>query len=268
MAEPSSQKGSIPPQAYEAQYYQTACDGYKEFGESHGRSLPLRLKIPLSLAQIKPGMRIVDIGCGRGEVVYHAVQSGARVWGLDYSAEAVKIARSTLKDNLDPEKSLNYMIEQCDATRLPFPSSSIDRVLMLDVIEHLTPIQLATSLKEVYRVLKPDGYLVVHTMPSLWYYRYGYRVFRFIQSLCGIKLPRDPRDRYEYSYLHINEQTPASLRKIIVKNGFTGRVWLQTTQDYSAENNRFFRTMMFILVNLYPFRWIFCDDIFAIGKKI
>ena len=267
MTDPTPQKPSIPSQAYEANYYKTACDGYKEFAESHGRSLPLRLQLPLALAGIMPGMRIADIGCGRGEIVFHAVKSGAKVWGLDYSRDAVEIARATLKDNLTPELFQNCVIQQSDATRLPFEDSELDRVFMLDVVEHLTPQELSTTLQEIHRVLQPGGYLIIHTMPSLWYYRYGYPLFRFIQSLRGIRLPRNPRERYSYSQFHINEQTLFSLRRVVTKNGFKAHVWLQTTQEYENEENRSMRALMSFLVRVYPFRWIFCDDIFAIGKK-
>ncbi len=268
MTEPTKNKTPISSQAYETNYYKTACEGYKEFSESGGRLLPLRLKIPLTLAEIKPGMRIVDIGCGRGEIVYHAVQSGAKVWGLDYSRDAVSIAVAELRANLTQELYKNCVIQQCDATRLPFQEAEMDRVFMLDVVEHLTPEELSSTLREIHRVLKPNGYLIIHTMPSLWYYRYGYPIFRFIQVLRGITLPRDPRERYTYSHLHVNEQTPTSLKDNLVNNGFIGRVWLQTTQDFSAEPNRALRAIMAFLVKVYPFRWIFCDDIFAMGKKI
>jgi len=267
MTDPSSSKNPVPSQAYTNHYYETDCDGYREFSESHGRSIPLRLKLPLKLAGVKPKMRVVDIGCGRGEVVLHAVQQGVQVWGLDYSSAAVEIAFKTLKENLTGELFRQCVIQRCDATRLPFQDKVIDRVFMLDVVEHLTPEELSKTLQEVFRILKPGGFLIVHTMPSLWYYRYGYPIFRFINTLRKTKLPVNPRERCNFSHVHVNEQTPLSLRKVLLENGFKARIWLQTTQDYAYEKNRLVRSGMKFLVSVYPFRWIFCNDIFAIGNK-
>jgi ubiquinone/menaquinone biosynthesis C-methylase UbiE len=268
MTDPAVKKVDISSDEYTSKYYQEGCDGYKEYIASHGQSLPTRLKLPLDLAGIKSDMYLVDIGCGRGEVVFHAAQSGAFVWGIDYSSAAVEIAMSTLKKNL-PENIIHRCgIQQCNASWLPFQDSVIDRVFLLDIVEHLRPDELSKTLQESYRVLKQGGFVIIHTMPSLWYYRYGYPIFRLIQRIRRKKLPADPRERCDYSHFHVNEQSLISLRKTLIKNGFTTHVWLQTTQDYSDEKNRFFRTMMRLLVTVYPFRWIFCDDIFALGEKL
>lgn len=67
MAEPSSHKKSIPSQAYQAKYYQTARDGYIEFSQSHGGSLPLRFQVPLALADITQRLRIVNFDFSEDE---------------------------------------------------------------------------------------------------------------------------------------------------------------------------------------------------------
>ena len=67
---------SVPAEAYTKEYYKSCCQGYEEFKLSKGELLPLRLSIPLKLAQIKAGMRVVDIGCGRGEIVIHCARLG------------------------------------------------------------------------------------------------------------------------------------------------------------------------------------------------
>jgi predicted SAM-dependent methyltransferase len=186
---------------------------------------------------------------------------------LDYASAAVEIAWKTLKENLADDLIPRCGIQQSDAKVLPFADDTVDRVFMLDVVEHLTPLELSATFQEVYRILKPGGKLIVHTMPSLWYYRYGYPLFRAINKLRKIESPVDPRARCDFSHFHVNEQTPLSLRKVLRESGFQTRVWLKTTQDYEYEKNRLVRWGMKFLVSAYPFRWIFCNDIFAIGKK-
>ena len=232
-----------------------------------GRNLPLRLQVSLDLAELQPGMKIVDIGCGRGEIVFHCAQKRCNVWGLDYSFQAVRIASDALKIVLSEEFKRFYVIQQSDARRIPLESSTIDRVFMLDVVEHLYPEELDEALGGAFRILKPGGLLIVHTIPNLWYYHFGYPVYRHFQALRGIKLPTDPRKRWAYNHVHVNEQTPVRLKKTLNKSGFKTRVFLKSTQRFNNETNNLVRWGMNFLTWVYPLRWIFCDDIFAIGVK-
>lgn len=93
----------VPSKEYTRDYYNTSCQGYEEFAASRGGVLPARLAVPFRLAKIQPEMRVLDIGCGRGEVVYHAAQAGAIVCGVDYASEAVKIARDVLDKVMDDD---------------------------------------------------------------------------------------------------------------------------------------------------------------------
>lgn len=252
---------------YNRDYYQKDCQGYEEFTTSRGAVLPARLAIPFEAAAIQPGMRVLDVGCGRGEVVLNAVKRGAQVWGIDYAADAVKIAQETLREVLPDDLKPQAKVGQCDTKSLPFASNSIDRVFMLDVVEHLYPDELRTAFAEVRRVLAPGGRLVIHTMPSLWYYWYGYPFYRLIQRLRGEILPANPRERFPYGHLHVNEQTPTRLKRMLAACGLRSRVWLRPTQNYGYEGNSFVRFGMQFLTSVYPFRWVFCNDIFAIATK-
>ena len=90
MKENNSQNKPVPSSEYTHEYYRNACQGYSEFNTSKGRNLPARLDIPLKLANLQPGMLVIDVGCGRGEIIAQAGLRGAWAWGGDYSIEAVK----------------------------------------------------------------------------------------------------------------------------------------------------------------------------------
>jgi SAM-dependent methyltransferase len=212
-------------------------------------------------------MRVVDVGCGRGEILLHSAGRGALAWGLDYAREAVLLTRELLGASAGKEQRARIGVGQANATRLPFASDQADLVFMLDVVEHLYPPELKAALAEAWRILRPGGRLVVHTMPNLWYYRFGYPLYRSLQGLRGERLPADPRTRWDFRHVHVNEQTPISLRKALKESRFEARVWLATTQSYEYESNPLVRRGMNFLVRALPFKWAFCNDIFAIGTK-
>jgi cyclopropane fatty-acyl-phospholipid synthase-like methyltransferase len=237
------------------------------FRATGGTVLPPRLQLPLDLADIRAGMRVVDIGCGRGEIVLHCAQQGALCWGLDYAAAAVQLAHENLERVAPAAVQSHLAIQRSDAQRLPFGSGTIDRVFMLDVVEHLTPPELSAALDDVWRILRPGGRLVVHTMPNLWYYHYGYPLYRALQSLRGHRLPANPRERWALHHVHVNEQDPRRLGQTLSAHRFKTRVSLRNVHTYEYESNRFVRLGMTLLTRVIPFRWVFCDDIFAIGVK-
>jgi len=258
---------SVSPDVYTREYYERCCQGYKEFQQSRGQILPLRLRIPLRLGSLRPGMRVLDVGCGRGEFLLHAAQEGVFTCGLDYAREAVLISKRTVAE-VDSSYRKNILgVQQADARHLPYPSRIFDRVFLLDIVEHLYPEELHEMLVEVHRVLRKGGFAVVHTMPNVWYYRFGYPLYRLLQRLRGVQLPMNPRERWPYHHVHVNEQDPISLSRVLRAAGFSARVWLAPAQRYDNERNPLVRVGMEGAVRFYPFRWIFCNDIFAIARK-
>ena len=67
---------------YNRDYFFSECDGYIQFANSRGKVLCKRLKKIFELANIKPEMNILDLGCGRGELVLHSTLKKANAWGI------------------------------------------------------------------------------------------------------------------------------------------------------------------------------------------
>jgi len=207
---------------------------YDEFLRTRGAGLRPRLVRSLALARPGPGVRVLDLGCGRGEASFHAAARGARVLAVDYSADCLALTARTLA--LAPS-AVRARVElvRADATALPLPDRSVDRALMLDVVEHLHPWQLALALREVRRVLRPDGWLVVHTVPNRWALAYGYPLLRLVRP----GLPANPRTAYERQ-VHVNEQDIVGLRRLLRACGFRARLWLENlTVEQAAWRARF-----------------------------
>jgi SAM-dependent methyltransferase len=94
------------------------------------------------------GKRVLDLGCGKGRFAKVLSEHGAQLVGLDLSAAMLSAAA-----NLDRVRAT--------ARRLPFRSLSFDRVLAVEVFEHLAPESLDQVCAEVRRVLRPGGKFVV-----------------------------------------------------------------------------------------------------------
>jgi ubiquinone/menaquinone biosynthesis C-methylase UbiE len=221
-----SRPPSVEASLYDETYYLEGCEGYEQFVATQGRVLSDRLRLVIDFLDVRPGMRVLDIGCGRGELLIWLHRQGVEAWGIDYAYAALNLAKKTL--GIGDALSLHdYRLAVANARRLPFSSQLFDRVLMLDIVEHLHPWELAVVCGEVARVLKPDGKFIIHTAPNLWYYRFGYPIFRLFERLRGVHLPQNPRQRFAYHELmHVNEQSPLSLRQMLHKHGFKTRVYL------------------------------------------
>ena len=80
---PSS--GTVPSTLYNEQYFLHVCEGYQEYLSSEGEYLSQRLAEALAVAGIAPGMAVLDVGCGRGEMLRRTTRLGARAFGIDYA---------------------------------------------------------------------------------------------------------------------------------------------------------------------------------------
>lgn len=98
---------------------------------------------------------VLDVGCGDGVLASMLSQQGFQSSGIDYSHEAIKFAKLKTKD----EKKIDFV--QGSAYALPWPDDTFDIIVSSEVIEHLTDI--STFLKEMIRVVKTDGIIVIST---------------------------------------------------------------------------------------------------------
>lgn len=255
-------------------------DEFRAFVEGGGRRLRPRIARALELARLRPGLRVLDLGCGRGEAAVHLLRAGCHVVAADYSADAVRLTRSTVRA-LEPDAGDRIDYLRADGQRLPFPDAAFDRVLMLDVVEHMTPPELNAALREVRRVLRPGGRLVIHTVPNRWALQYGYPLLRL---LFPGRLPRSPRNAWEPE-VHVNEQDVRRLRGALVRANLRHRVWLEDLTSAQAAFQGEGRTFGDVRDGAYgilrhpllgrlaravvrtPARYLLTNDLFAVGRR-
>jgi SAM-dependent methyltransferase len=124
------------------------------------------LTVDYERLDVRPGDRLLDLGCGAGRHAFEALRRGARVVALDHDEAELKQAAGVASamaaaGELPPEARSGST--RADATRLPFPDAAFDRVIAAEVLEHIVPDE--TALGELSRVLRPGGTMAV-TVPA------------------------------------------------------------------------------------------------------
>jgi len=221
---------------YDHTYFLEDCGGYDSYKKYQGKQLTdERLLAALYLAAPAHETAILDIGCGRGELCYALAQAGASVTGIDYSPSAIKIAEKTFHDAINKDK-LEFI---CDDFLNHTFDQKYDRIIATDFIEHIEKNRYDLILQTVAGLLKPEGLFIIHTSPNALNYEVPYEEKRAIACSIGSYLPKNPRTHYE-DLMHINEQTPDSLKRNLEKHFPFSIVWVATPPDIAGSLEREF----------------------------
>jgi protein-L-isoaspartate(D-aspartate) O-methyltransferase len=108
--------------------------------------------------QLKAGDRILDVGCGKGFLLYEFTQvvPGCQVVGLDISSYAIEHAKEEVRPAL----------VEGSADHLPFGDRSFDLVVSINTLHNLHNYALHDALKEIERVGKQNKFLCVESYRS------------------------------------------------------------------------------------------------------
>ena len=261
-----SEQKPLPSTLYTEEYFLTACEGYDVFTESEGEHLSRRLRDAFAVAEVQPGMRVLDVGCGRGEILRHCMKLGIEAYGVDYAEAATRMTQQVIAAE---QSGTVAAVFRSDAKQLPFPTGYFDRVLMYDVVEHLHPWELHQAMVEVGRVMRGNGRFIIHTAPNRWYDAYAYPWVRRVRTLLGEghKYPKDPRAITPVNQeVHVNEQDILSMRRVLNAAGFKGKIWLDSPPQNRDESSAMagLRRLAF---DVPPFRWFFERELFAVAEK-
>jgi ubiquinone/menaquinone biosynthesis C-methylase UbiE len=122
----------------------------KLFGIGNARN------VLLAQADLKPGHRVLDIGCGTGTFAVQIKQKypNVEVTGLDPDPKALARAEQKAK-----QAAVAVKFDKGFSDELPYPDRSFDRVCSSFMFHHLPSDVKEKTLSEIRRVLKPGGFL-------------------------------------------------------------------------------------------------------------
>lgn len=135
----------------------------------------------LQLAGLKPGSRILDFGCGAGDLAFEAerlIAGNGTVVGIDPSPEMVKVARRKAAKMNSKVVFQNEAVE-----KMSFPGGTFDVAISSFVLHHLPDALQIKAFGELKRVLKPDGSFFAIDMTSSE--TFSHRFHRHLQGDSG-----------------------------------------------------------------------------------
>jgi cyclopropane fatty-acyl-phospholipid synthase-like methyltransferase len=204
---------------YTESYFLNDATGHDEFVAFSGRYEDLidKFRMVLERIDLKKNDSLLDIGCGRGEIViFHAINGGTAT-GADFSEEAIKLASSKAEELNAPCTFIVSSFENLDE------SLKYDRIIALDFIEHISSDESALFFRKCFSLLKTGGKLLVFTYPNTIRRKYGYALIRLFSFIKMKPLPaREPDTLSEhYRQYHLNEQNYFTLLRQAESNGFS-----------------------------------------------
>ncbi len=140
------------------QYGKDYWDGERQYGYGGYRYDGRWRKVAQAMADhygLKPGASILDVGCGKGFLLYEFTQvlPGAKVAGLDISQYAVESAKEEVKP----------FLKVGSAVKLPYPDKSFDFVYSITTFHNLYNFELRQALQEVERVGRGAKHIIIES---------------------------------------------------------------------------------------------------------
>jgi len=182
---------------YNSLYYEEA---KHNFADKKNRFNSYLIKNVLDIYSPGESEKILDVGCGWGNISIELLKRGLNVIGLDYSEKAIEICKKTAKKlGLD---DAGFICE--NATKTKFENMSFDVIYCADLVEHLYPDDFFALLGEAKRILKMGGKLIIYT-PN------PFHIFELLKRY-NIILKKDTS--------HVDYKTMDELKKSLSGNGF------------------------------------------------
>lgn len=200
----AGQRASVPaPSAPETTRAAVPIDSYKYVGfedRFRGSQDEIRRRLETYVPLFDGARDVLDVGCGRGELLDLLRQAGVGARGLDLNHEMVEVCRARGLDVAEGDL-LSYLES--------LPDGALGGLIAIQVVEHLEPSYLMRALDVAYHKLRPGSRIVLETInPACW--------FAFFSS-------------YIRDLTHVRPLHPETLQYLLTASGFQ-----QVRVDYRA----------------------------------
>lgn len=129
---------------------------WNRFLKYHGMIAPSAKLVQHLFNHVPRNGVILDLGCGEGRNSLYLSQVGYNIVGIDLSFKAARV----MKNNFF-EEELKGLVITGDARGLPFKNESLDGILAHHLFDHLDHNGFIQAIDEAYRVLKPEGVMLM-----------------------------------------------------------------------------------------------------------
>lgn len=274
----------VNPSVYTTNYYLTDCNGYREFKQTWGKKLEPRLKKIIQYIPLKSSMKVLDIGCGRGELSFWAANHCSQVVGIDYSVQAIKLALQAKKKHpFTIQKKLSFL--QMDAKKINFSKNCFDAVFLVEILEHLYSEEQKLVFKQILKVLKPGGFIFIHTSPSRWFNDYTYPYWCYPLSSLIVKLwnrlahsqypnltPPNQVRTASHKIMHVNEPDYFSLRRLFNQYHLSGSIRstnITVNKPLLSWKDQLFNLIVYLhpISNIFPLNLFWGNDFLAVLRR-
>lgn len=211
----------------------------RESKDEYGKEKTINEIFDTASSVLKEGDRILDLGCGDGHFSLYIHEKFKEIYGAEIAGEAVHIAQRR-----------GIFLSLVDINELlPYKDDVFDAVSCLDVIEHLfDPVSV---LKEIYRILQPNGQLVL-TTPNLRYFRNLHKL------IFKGEFPHTSSDTFVWGGGHLHYFTRKDLSALLKMVGFK-KIDFHINQEQFLRSKK--RKIMRLLIGEKTFGEWFCGSI-------
>lgn len=217
--------------AFDTEYFLRTWRGWDYFARLHGKDLlDSRLRAILDLAMSQQPKRLLDFGCGRGEIAAFAARAGCRADGIDYSPAAIAIARDSVAHEPETAGRVEW---RCENVAAYAATDSFDAAVAASLVEHLSFEEIDRLFARVAGGLSEGGLFVVHSSANRWFRALHYPRCRVRAGALETYLPPDARSIDE-RLLIINEQSPGRFRRQLSRHFPHVLIWLGSLEQPAA----------------------------------
>ena len=272
---------SLSPRIYTRNYYLKASGNPFEFLRFVSKNKARKIEYFDSIIKNYEKLKVLDIGCGTGALDIYLAKKGANVVAIDYSKDAISLAKTNLaKETMDVKKKIKFL--NIDIKKTNFKNNFFDLVIAIDVFEHLYKEELEQIMKIISKSLRKDGLLLVHTEANKIYldFTHKYYVYPMASLLIWLNkvftkkhyknLSKNPRNKYHLEQ-HVNEPTLFYLKRLFERYRFEGEIksLVSMIKPILSWKDIVYNliVLLYPFCKIWPFYYLFAYDYLCLMKN-